>query len=312
MNNRIIKFSAVLVMLIMVCCLVLVGCNGENSSTKETDEEEMTTLPYHLYNKSAKCIAYTKDKYLYSYSTRKGIGFYDSERQFFVTENGEYLGEIVCDNVLINNTRSPYKNIKLNRQISFPIAPIPRIPPIRATVPILPSSYKDVVVSSVQERKEEVVQQKYQILLSKTNGGWVNGSMVLSTGGSTNKSFYENDLITLYANTSPGYTFMGWYSNGKFVSSNAAYTFTMQNCNMHIEAIFFQRTYSFQVLPQGRGSVSYSISRAAAGTRITISVNSYPVSNFVGWYYNGRLLSKSKVYIFTMPANDVTIYARFS
>lgn len=312
MKNRIIKFSAVLVALIIVCCLVLVGCSGENSSTKETDEEEVTTLPYHLYNMSAKCIAYTKDKYLYSYSTRKGIGYYDSERQFFVTENGEYLGEIVCDNVLVNYTLSPYKNIKLGMKINFPIAPIPRIPPIRAIVPILPSFYKDVVISNVQERKEEVVQQKYQVVLSKTDGGWVNGSMVLSTGGSTIKSFYENDIITLYANALPGYTFMGWHSNGKLVSSNTAYTFTMQNSNMHIEAVFFQRTYSFQVLPQGRGSVSYSVSRAAAGTRITISVNSYPVSNFVGWYYNGRLLSTSRVYIFTMPANDVTIYARFS
>ena len=75
--------------------------------------------------------------------------------------------------------------------------------------------------------------------MSKTDGGWVNGSMVLTTM-QTNKSssFYIDELVNLHANASYGYTFAGWYVEGRFFSSNPTLAFYMLDRNMNIQARF--------------------------------------------------------------------------
>lgn len=53
--------------------------------------------------------------------------------------------------------------------------------------------------------------QQYTITLSKTDGGWVNGSMVLTTMQTTkSSSFHVDEVVNLQANPSSGYTFAGW------------------------------------------------------------------------------------------------------
>lgn len=81
--------------------------------------------------------------------------------------------------------------------------------------------------------------QQYTINLSKTDGGWVNGSMVLTTM-QTNKSssFHIDELVNLHANASYGYTFAGWYVEGQFFSSNPTLAFYMLDRNMNIQARF--------------------------------------------------------------------------
>ena len=81
--------------------------------------------------------------------------------------------------------------------------------------------------------------QQYTIHLSKTDGGWVNGSMVLTTM-QTNKSssFHIDELVNLHANASYGYTFAGWYVEGRFFSSNPTLAFYMLDRNMNIQARF--------------------------------------------------------------------------
>lgn len=81
--------------------------------------------------------------------------------------------------------------------------------------------------------------QQYTINLSKTDGGWVNGSMVLTTM-QTNKSssFHIDEIVSLHANASYGYKFVGWYVEGKFFSSETTLSFYMIEYDMHIEARF--------------------------------------------------------------------------
>ena len=167
--------------------------------------------------------------------------------------------------------------------------------------------------------------QQYTITLSKTDGGWVNGSMVLTTMQTTkSSSFHVDEVVNLQANPSSGHTFAGWYVEGEFFSSKTTISFYMIEHNIHIEARFITNSatktssqdiyYNIEALPTGaNGSVSCSITQAKAGTRIEMSAIPYlNLTKFDGWYYNGRLLSTNKSYTFTMPANNVTIYALFS
>ncbi len=140
MKNKILKFGVLFVIPIMMFCFVFTGCSNNNKQ----DDTQRITLPYHLYDSQARCIAYTSDKYLYDYSTWQAIGVFNYERNIFITTTGEYLGEIVYDNVLIKNTQSEYVNIELGTQPTIPTAPIPRTAPTRATVPTLPSWYLDI------------------------------------------------------------------------------------------------------------------------------------------------------------------------
>lgn len=81
--------------------------------------------------------------------------------------------------------------------------------------------------------------QQYTIKLSKTDGGWVNGSMVLTTMQTTkSSSFHIDELVSLHANTSNGYNFVGWYVEGKFFSSETTLSFYMIEYDMRIEARF--------------------------------------------------------------------------
>ncbi len=167
--------------------------------------------------------------------------------------------------------------------------------------------------------------QQYTITLSKTDGGCVNGSMVLTTMQTTkSSSFHVDEVVNLQANPSSGYTFAGWYVEGEFFSSKTTISFYMIEHNIHIEARFITNSatinppqdtyYSIEVLPTGaNGSVSCGITRAKAGTQIIMTATPYlNLTKFDGWYYNGRLLSTNTTYTFTMPANNVIIYARFS
>ena len=84
------------------------------------------------------------DNYLYDYSTWEAIGVFDYERNIFISTRGEYLGEIIYDNVLIKNTQSEYVNVEFDIQPTIPTAPVPKTAPTRATVPTLPSWYQDL------------------------------------------------------------------------------------------------------------------------------------------------------------------------
>ena len=69
--------------------------------------------------------------------------------------------------------------------------------------------------------------QQYTITLSKTDGGWVNGSMVLTTMQTTkSSSFHVDEVVNLQANPSSGHTFAGWYVEGEFFSSKTTLSFS--------------------------------------------------------------------------------------
>ncbi len=161
--------------------------------------------------------------------------------------------------------------------------------------------------------------QQYTITITKNEGGSITGSINLTTLiNRKSSSFYVDDIITLNATPSTDYQFDGWYVGGQLFKTDKTISFYMLEMDFSIEARFSKTTstttyYKIEVLPTGaNGSVSCSVTQAKAGTQITMTATPYlNLTQFEGWYYNGRLLSTNKTYTFTMPANNVTIYAKF-
>lgn len=118
----------------------------------------------------------------------------------------------------------------------------------------------------------------------------------------------ENTLVTLLNPTKTGYTFVGWFTDDKFTSSVVT-----ELKNEHGDKTFYAN-YSIN---------KYTISfNTNAGTEVepitqnyqtSVSAPSSPAKNgykFEGWYSDSAL--KNKYTFTTMPAKDITLYAKWS
>ena len=118
----------------------------------------------------------------------------------------------------------------------------------------------------------------------------------------------EDTLVTLLNPTKTGYTFVGWFTDDKFTSSVVT-----KLENEHGDKTFYAN-YSIK---------KYTISfNTNGGTEVEPITQNYQTSvtapfapakngyKFEGWYSDSAL--KNKYTFTTMPANDVTLYAKWS
>jgi Divergent InlB B-repeat domain len=123
-----------------------------------------------------------------------------------------------------------------------------------------------------------------------------------SVGGSSN---------TVTATPNTGYTFVHWTENGRVVSTSESYTFTL-NANVTLVADFVApKEYTITV----RGSPSADGTVSGGGTFVGGSSNTVTATpntgyTFVHWTENGRVVSTSESYTFTLNGN-VTLVADF-
>ena len=139
--------------------------------------------------------------------------------------------------------------------------------------------------------------QTYTINVSAnpTNGGNV-------TGGGT---YDQGQQCTVSATPALGYTFTNWTENGNVVSTQANYTFTVNN-NRTLVA-------NFQVIPQ-----NYNISVSAnptnggivggggtyqEGQSCTVNATANTGYTFTNWTENGNVVSTNARYTFTVTGN---------
>ena len=134
--------------------------------------------------------------------------------------------------------------------------------------------------------------QQYTISVSAnpSNGGSVSGGGTLTQGATC--------TITATANT--GYTFVNWTKNGNIVSTNATYSFVVNETAEYI-ANFSINTYTISASadPTAGGSVS------GAGTfnhGATCTLTATPNANytFINWTKNGNVVSVNQSYTFTV------------
>ncbi|MDZ7767351.1 MAG: hypothetical protein U5K00_23530 [Melioribacteraceae bacterium] len=147
---------------------------------------------------------------------------------------------------------------------------------------------------------------QYSVSLSSnpTEGGTTNGGGTYDDGAS----------VTVSATPNSGYEFVNWTENGNEVSTNASYTFTI-NENRTLVA-------NFNELPPNQYSVSLSSNPAEGGTTngggtyddgasVTVSATPNSGYEFVNWTENGNEVSTNASYTFTINENR-TLVANFN
>ena len=137
----------------------------------------------------------------------------------------------------------------------------------------------------------------YNITVSAnpTNGGTVSG------GGTYN----QGQSCTVTATANSGYTFTNWTENGNVVSTQANYTFTVNN-NRTLVANFTaqpqQYTISVSANPTNGGTVSGG-GTYQQGQTCTVQATAATGYTFVRWTENGTQVSTNANYTFTVTGN---------
>lgn len=145
----------------------------------------------------------------------------------------------------------------------------------------------------------------YNIAVSAypAEGGSVSG------GGSKE----EGSSCTVIATPNEGFSFNGWYENGTKVSTNASYTFTVQN-NRTLEAEFTVSTgVTITVTTDHEddttvtGGGTYEV-----GDSVTVqaNLNQGATLDFEGWYDGNTQVSSNRTYTFTAQ-RSMTLEARW-
>ena len=147
--------------------------------------------------------------------------------------------------------------------------------------------------------------QNYTINVSAnpTNGGTV-------TGGGT---YPQGQTCTVSATANTGYTFTNWTENGAVVSTNANYTFTVNN-NRTLVANFTAQpqnyTISVSANPTNGGTVTGG-GTYQQGQSCTVSATANAGYIFSNWTENGSVVSTNASYTFTVNGNR-TLVANFT
>lgn len=144
----------------------------------------------------------------------------------------------------------------------------------------------------------------YNIAVSAypAEGGSVSG------GGSKE----EGSSCTVVATPNEGFRFNGWYENGTKVSSNASYTFTVQNART-LEAEFTVSTgVTITVSTDTEGTQATGGGTYNVGDSVTVvtTMDQGATLEFDGWYENNSKVSSSESYTFTAERNR-TLQARW-
>ena len=136
------------------------------------------------------------------------------------------------------------------------------------------------------------------------------------TAVASGTKFEKNTALTLMATANTGYSFSGWFKSADKVSDNTEYTFTMPESDLTLVAKFTVNSYAFAYSSEDseKGTVASEI---ASGTDVTYkqSVTVTATANtgytFDGWYKGTEKVSTNAVYTFNMPANTLTLEAKF-
>ena len=133
-------------------------------------------------------------------------------------------------------------------------------------------------------------------------------------GGGSSATYTEGQSCTVVATPNSGYTFTNWTENGTQVSTNASYTFTVNN-NRTLVANFTasqpqQYTVGVSANPSNGGTVSGG-GTYTQGQSCTVTATANSGYTFTNWTENGSVVSTSTSYSFTVNSNH-TLVANFT
>jgi hypothetical protein len=143
-----------------------------------------------------------------------------------------------------------------------------------------------------------------------------------AAGGTVSKSpdaasYVNGAQVTLAAASYSAYTFTGWYDGTTLISTDVTYVYTVAGANKTFTAKFAAKpTYTLTVTanPANGGSASKSPDQASylENAQVTLTATATTGYQFDGWYDGVTLLSVSTPYVYTIPAANKTLAAKFS
>lgn len=145
--------------------------------------------------------------------------------------------------------------------------------------------------------------EAYNIELQKNNEfGEVSGS----------GSYKYKENVTITANPSEGYKFIGWYNDEQLISEEATYSFIMPNKNIDYIAKFEKDNYMVILSKNideagsltGNGEYNYL-------DTVKVEATTNDGYTFLGWYINNELVETEPTYTFSMGIESVSIVAKY-
>ena len=126
-----------------------------------------------------------------------------------------------------------------------------------------------------------------------------------ATGGGT---YGYGSTATVTATPDTHYSFSHWEIDGVSVSTNAVYSFTVED-DVTLDAVFEVRSYNVTVVVGDHGTATGG-GTFQYGQTCTVTATADIGYDFIGWYVGGSVVSTSATYSFTVE-DDVTITAEF-
>ena len=173
------------------------------------------------------------------------------------------------------------------------------------TTDLLPGSKvfnNGILVASEFEDGKVEVQFLVDIIRDPDTGG-------ITTG---NGYYFEGDAVTVVATPNDGFYFESWVENGVVVSTDSLYTFIKQPVNDTLTANFEPKIYSLTLtaVPPEGGDV-FGAGDYVYGEDVSVTAVPSEGYEFICWLNGSDTVSYNPVYTFTMPAEDVSLTAKF-
>jgi hypothetical protein len=140
---------------------------------------------------------------------------------------------------------------------------------------------------------------RIEVIANPEEWGEVEGGGVYSYG----------DIATVLAKTDPLHRFINWMEDGLVVSTDAEYTFTVTESRTLIANF---NKFQYVVIAEADEEYGYTEGSGVydAGATASVKVIEYECHRFKNWTINGKVVSLSNPYEFTVT-EDVTIIANF-
>ena len=143
------------------------------------------------------------------------------------------------------------------------------------------------------------------VVANPAAGGTVTGSGDYEFGAS----------VPVTATSSEGYNFVNWTVGATVVSTSASFNYTMPNNNVTLTANFEvipDPTYTLTVVADPvEGGTATGGGEFEAGVEVTVNATANANFTFDGWYLGGSLVSTDDEFTFNMPAENITLVAKF-
>jgi uncharacterized repeat protein (TIGR02543 family) len=137
-------------------------------------------------------------------------------------------------------------------------------------------------------------------------------------GGTINNvagNYQPGSVINLIATPAAGYSFTNWTNGATVVSTVASFAFTMPSEAVTLTANFeLIPVYALTLVanPVAGGTITGTAGNYPAGAQINLNATPAAGYSFVNWTNGAVLVSATAQFVFTMPAEAVTLTANFN